>query len=217
MCLFKSTVSSIGDGLRVNIQQTKRMSEYNWTDWIRTNLCERCANPKSFDDETIPQPDEFQCWLDLSAVTLDLLVAFVWLLILIYTSSAIKSIRGTGCSPRSYSSPVSRYPLHDLRWLLVVTLFLIHLADLGDVLLIWKNNPLQVGKVSLVVPICNAFIVILSCVYFDRIEVPIFNQIRLFCNSWQFLSCLNTCRQNEENHWQLPVKVVVVRDSKQSP
>uniref|UniRef100_A0A0N8CA55 ATP-binding cassette sub-family C member n=1 Tax=Daphnia magna TaxID=35525 RepID=A0A0N8CA55_9CRUS len=146
------------------------MNEYNWTHWIRTNLCERCADPENLDD-AVQETDEFQCWLDLSFVALDLLVVFVWLLILIYTRNAIKSVRRNRCSSQNYSSTISRYPLHDFHWLLVVTLFLTHLADLGDVLLIWKNNPWQIAKVSLVVPICNALVVVLSCVYFDRIEV----------------------------------------------
>ncbi|XP_057378942.1 uncharacterized protein LOC130700962 [Daphnia carinata] len=146
------------------------MNEYNWTHWIGTNLCERCADPENLDD-SVQEPDEFQCWLDLSFVALDVLVAFVWLSILIYTCSAIKSVRRNRCLSQNCSSTISRYPLHDVHWLLVVTLFLTHLADLGDVLLIWQNNPLQIAKVSVVVPISNALVVVLSCVYFDRIEV----------------------------------------------
>jgi hypothetical protein len=153
------------------------MKEYNWTHWLGTYFCERSVEPDKFHHDDQQQPDKFQCLLDLSAVARDLIVAFVWALILIYTCCAVKNVQRTCSFLRIHNTVVSRYSLHDLRWLLAFALFLTHLADLGDVLLIWKNNPLQIANVSLISPVCNALAVILSCVYFDRIEVLILNQI----------------------------------------
>jgi hypothetical protein len=151
------------------------MNEYNWTQWLGTYFCERRDEPDGFDHQGQEKVDEFQCLLDVSVATRDLIVAFVWLSILIYTCGVAKNVQRTYPLLRNHSAVVSRYSLHDLRWLLAFALFLTHLTDLGDALLIWKSNPLQIAIVSLVLPVCNALVVVLSCVYFDRIEVPIFN------------------------------------------
>ena len=161
----------ISDVVRLNT----RMKEYNWTYWLGTYFCEQQSD--GFDNHDQQQPDEFQCLLDLSTVARDLIVVFVWTLILIYTCGAVKNVQRTCSYLQNRSLVVSRYSLHDIRWLLAFALFLTHLADLGDVLLIWKNNPLQIANVSLILPVCNALAVIFSCIYFDRIEVPILNQI----------------------------------------
>lgn len=154
------------------------MKEYNWTQWLGTYFCGRLFETDGFDHQDQQQPmDEFQCLLDASGVAIDLIVVFVWFLILIYTCGAVKNVQRACSYLQIRSSVVSRYSLHDLRWLLAFALFLTHLADLGDVLLIWKNNPWQMANVSLILPVCNALAVIFSCIYFDRIEVPILNQI----------------------------------------
>jgi hypothetical protein len=170
-----SSVSLVRNVVRVN----SRMKEYNWTQWLGTYFCERRVEPDEFDHEDQQRADEFQCLLDVSGAARDLIVAFVWVSILIYTCGAVKNVQRTCSFLRVHSTVVSRYSLHDLRWLLAFALFLTHLADLGDALLIWKSNPLQIVIVSLILPVCNALVVVLSCIYFDRIEVPILNQIWL--------------------------------------
>lgn len=116
------------------------------------------------------EPDLIYCWLDVSSILRDLLLTFIWILILIYTCGAVKKTRKTPCL-RAHDSVVSRYPLHDLRWLLALALLLAHLADLGQVLLVLKKNPTQITLFSIILPICNALVVAISCIYFDRLEV----------------------------------------------
>lgn len=135
----------------------RRMKDY-LTLWSET-LCQRQI-----------QPDLTYCWLDVSSILRDLLLTFIWILILIYTCGTVRKTREKRRLP-SHDSVVSRYLLHDLRWLLALTLLVVHLADLGQLLLVSKKNPTQITSLSIVLPICNALVVAISCIYFDRLEV----------------------------------------------
>lgn len=148
--------------------------------------------------ETFCQPnvglDVFSCWLNTSAALRDLLLTFIWILILLYTSVAVKKTVPTLCL-RPHESSVSRYSLHDVRWLLILTLLLVHLTDLAEALLVWKNKPTQITSIFLVVPVSNAFVVLVSCAYFDRIEVPYLHIICIQFKS-DFKSTSNSMKVN---------------------
>lgn len=139
------------------------------------------------------KPDVIYCWLDVSAVTRDLLLTFVWILILIYTCGAVKRNRRTQCLQPN-DLVVSRYSLHDLRWLLALFLLVVHLADLGQLLLVYKKNPIQITSLSIILPVCNALVVAVSCLFFDRLEV-IFN-IFLLSISVQYITT-NRMKSND--------------------
>ena len=128
-----------------------------------------------------PDPPEqrVRCWLDVSSLIRDVLVSFTWLLILIYTCAAVR--KSTSRGQRTNSTLLSRYSLHDLRWLLALALFLAHLVDLGEVSLVWKNDPTQTSQLALILPVCNAAVVALSCIYFDRLEVLNSTSGALYC------------------------------------
>lgn len=101
------------------------------------------------------------CRLNVIDAARDLLLAFSWTLILIYTS----------VSQRRYTvkRPVIRYGVHDLRWACAVALVVVHLADFGESLLAKRST--QVSGFSVCLPVFHALSVCYSCVYFDRMEV----------------------------------------------
>ena len=135
----------------------------HWGSWIR----EVCAQPH--DAARV----DVRCLLDISTVARDVLFVFLWILILIYTYSALRktSSRRPVDSRRISNSIRSRYSLHDLRWLLAISLFIVHVTDIGEVLLVWKHNPWQIRALSFGFPACNALAVVFACFYYDRLEV----------------------------------------------
>ena len=102
------------------------------------------------------------CLLDVTSLVSNVALVFLWSLVLIYTSSALRKSPGR---PRKESS--TRYPCHDVRWIAALTLVVVHLTDLAELLL--KDGQHDWKQLS--APACSGLAVFISCVYFDRIEV----------------------------------------------
>lgn len=101
------------------------------------------------------------CWLDISCLLRDVVLTFLWSLVLIYTWAALRK------SPARKG--LARYSCHDARWMAALALLVAHLIDLAEMLL--RSDGHWVDWLELSVPVGSGLVVLLSCVYFDRIEV----------------------------------------------
>ena len=105
-----------------------------------------------------------KCRLDGWRIVRDIFVSFIWMLILIYTASAIRR--------RTKRSAVrSRYSLHDVHWLAALSLQLVNWTDLADRCV--GSNNLNWTSLTFWSPLSDSAALIVSFVYFDRIEVKI--------------------------------------------
>lgn len=119
------------------------------------------------------------CLIDLMTASLDVAVAFLWSLILIYTAR-ISSSSSSG------HLRLIRYPAHDIRWILCLLLVINHLAEFACSLIVGQS---LVGCFALYLPVLDIFTLFISCLYFDRIEVNINNT---FCYLFIYLVYLWT-------------------------
>ena len=120
--------------------------------------------------------DRFSCWIDLMCMLNNMCFAFLWMLVLLYTSGVVRKAEGIR---RRHGGPVVRYAQHHVRWLAALTLCLVHWVDVADVLV---ANALFVNDVtssarrmqplfSFYLPLCSFVVVVVCCFYYDRIEV----------------------------------------------
>lgn len=137
--------------------------------WVGTVLTGTLCGWKMNETGSILPPEELlDCWLAVAQLGRDILLAFLWSLILLYTSAVvIKTVR-LPVVATTVCQPVKSWH-HDFRWLSALGLVVIHVAEVGEILLLDQNVPV----LELCLPACNALVVLLSCVFFDRIEVSV--------------------------------------------
>lgn len=105
--------------------------------------------------------DYLGCWLDAILVLRDVLFVIIWSVIIVIIDVRTNKVK----LPLRPSSPW----YHDLRWITALSLVVIHLADLGEILI--NNQSVEASLLELILPGCNVLTVLISCIYFDRIEV----------------------------------------------
>ena len=138
-------------------------SASDWTNTIQIKLLVSSLPDGWCPAASTGQLGQVHCLIDLMTASLNVAVAFLWSLILIYTARISSS--SSSDRPR-----LIRYPSHDIRWFLCLLLATNHLAELACSLIVGQS---LVGWFALYLPALDIFTLFISCLYFDRIEVNI--------------------------------------------
>lgn len=153
-----------------DISSTSPSSVSDWTNTIHIKLLVSSLPDGWCPAASTGQLGQVHCLIDLMNASLDVAVAFLWSLILIYTVR-ISSSSSSG------RLRLIRYPAHDIRWILCLLLAINHLAEFACSLIVGQS---LVGYFALYLPVLDIFTLFISCLYFDRIEVNIINTFCLF-------------------------------------
>lgn len=103
-----------------------------------------------------------KCRLNGWRIVRDILLSFTWTLVLIYTASAIRRRAKRGAAR-------SRYSLHDVHWLAALSLQLVNWTDLADRCV--GSSSFDWSSLTFWAPLTDSAALLVSFVYFDRIEV----------------------------------------------